>query len=86
MSVFILLINVIVIKYVRETLILLLSVEICDMRVAIYNLIKYQEKENLQLGRYLISWLFNLAISRFWNIWRVQKFLKMVKNRENSEI
>ena len=56
------------------------------MRVAIYNLIKYQEKENLQLGRYLISWLFNLAISRFWNIWRVQKFLKMVKNRENSEI
>ena len=56
------------------------------MRVAIYNLIKYQEKENLQLGRYLISRLFNLAISRFWNIWRVQKFLKMVKNRENSEI
>ena len=84
-SVFLLLINVIVIKYVTKTVVLLLYVGISDTRYQYHTLIKHEEKKNLKLDTHLISRVFNFAILLFWNfprdkIWRKSsKIAKMAK-------
>ena len=81
-----LLINVIVIKYVTETLTSWLQVYICDIRVSISYSHQILRKDNLKLGSDLISWVFNFTTFWFWNFSRVQNFTKMIKNCENREI
>ena len=44
-----------------------------------------RNKENLKLRRYLISRVFNFAILWFWNFYRIQNFVKMVKNFEKRK-
>ena len=67
-------------QIVTESLISLLQVEIVICRYQYHTLIKYQEKKNVKLGRYLIS-----SFCGFETFHRLN-FAKMVKNRENREM
>ena len=72
--------NVIVIKYVTETLISLLFV-VCDIRVSISyfdQILGKRESQTRQVFDFVILW--------FENSPRVQNLANMVKNRENDKI
>ena len=78
-SVFLLLINAIVIKYVSETLISLLQVEICNMRLSISY---FDQSQTWQGFNFPGIWLRDFVVLI---LFAGTNYAKMVKNRENCK-
>ena len=84
-SVFLLLINAIVIKYVSETLISLLQVEICNMRLSISyfdQTLGKRESQTWQGFNFPGIWLRDFVVLI---LFAGTNYAKMVKNRENCK-